>query len=198
MEVLNILFILSGLCRITGHSVFGMIGGGVDLWVAGRIHTQPPSRDTCFLDLQGSLWCSTEAVLIRNMDCSLLWHFKAQSMCTRTRLFWIAWSVSPAWGSEDKEETACSCALLNLAHDGTRIWIWGYWSMRMLGIESVFQKHRKWFATLRSPPHCRSYVWWPRIISKISRLITWAPFSDSSNYDAAAGAEIRAASLPAC
>lgn len=53
---------------------------GEDLSVAGWICTQPPSRATCFLDLQGSLWCRGEAHWHRNMNCCLLRLFNTQSV----------------------------------------------------------------------------------------------------------------------
>lgn len=88
MRILYIPFIPSDLCRITLHSVLGMIRGKTSEWLGGLIHSPPSSTplQSYMLprspDLQGSLWCGGGAGRLRNMNCGLLWLFKAPSVRT--------------------------------------------------------------------------------------------------------------------
>lgn len=136
MEILHIPFILSVLCRITLHSVLGMIGR--DLWVAGRIHTQPPCRATCFLDLQGSLWCSGDASRLRHMNCGLCLSQCIKSitrpvLCVFTLLFMVCFLSMGQWG-QSKEKLHLSLCYIELGMQNHGIWNWRYQSRERWGL----------------------------------------------------------------
>lgn len=58
MGVLYIPLILSGLCRITGHSVLGMIRRKTSRWLGGFIHSLPPELHASWIPRGLLLWCS--------------------------------------------------------------------------------------------------------------------------------------------